>query len=197
MKKDLLVLLAILLLAALLLSGTEFQTVEEYYLTHIDDIKPDSETVFLSIRCDTVLENTENLDPALRREELLPEDGVILATTEYVLREGDTVYGLLDRAARYNRIQLEYKGTDESPFGSVYIEGIHYLYEYSCGPLSGWVYKVNGVFPNCGCSEYDLQDGDVVEWVYTCDLGRDVGCARTEQNNLPSGKREEEGGVKP
>lgn len=97
MKKDLLVLLAILLLAALLLSGTEFQTVEEYYLTHIDDIKPDSETVFLSIRCDTVLENTENLDPALRREELLPEDGVILATTEYVLREGDTVYGLLDR----------------------------------------------------------------------------------------------------
>lgn len=67
MKKDLLVLLAILLLAALLLSGTEFQTVEEYYLTHIDDIKPDSKTVFLSIRCDTVLENTENLDPALRR----------------------------------------------------------------------------------------------------------------------------------
>ena len=175
MKKDLLVLLAILLLAALLLSGTEFQTVEEYYLTHIDDIKPDSKTVFLSIRCDTVLENTENLDPALRREELLPEDGVILAETEYVLREGDTVYGLLDRVARYNRIQLEYKGTDESPFGSVYIEGIHYLYEYSCGPLSGWVYKVNGVFPNCGCSEYELQDGDVVEWVYTCDLGNDVG----------------------
>lgn len=197
MKKDLLVLLAILLLAALLLSGTEFQTVEEYYLTHIDDIKPDSETVFLSIRCDTVLENTENLDPALRREELLPEDGVILAETEYVLREGDTVYGLLDRAARYNRIQLEYKGTDKSPFGSVYIEGIHYLYEYSCGPLSGWVYKVNGVFPNCGCSEYELQDGDVVEWVYTCDLGRDVGCAWTERNNLPSGKREEEGGAKP
>ena len=37
------------------------------------------------------------------------------------------------------------------------------------------MYKVNGVFPNYGCSKYTLKNGDVVEWVYTCDLGRDVG----------------------
>lgn len=37
------------------------------------------------------------------------------------------------------------------------------------------MYKVNGVFPKYGCSQYVLEHGDVVEWVYTCDLGRDVG----------------------
>lgn len=34
---------------------------------------------------------------------------------------------------------------------------------------------MNGAFPNYGCGMYELKDGDVVEWVYTCDLGRDVG----------------------
>ena len=61
-------------------------------------------------------------------------------------------------------------------YGSVYIQGIHYLYEFSCGPLSGWMYRVDGEFPNFGCSKYRLKDGQVIEWVYTCDLGKDVGC---------------------
>ena len=56
-----------------------------------------------------------------------------------------------------------------------YIEGIHNLYEFDCGDLSGWMYKVNGWFPNYGCSRYQLKQGDVIEWVYTCDLGKDVG----------------------
>ncbi len=40
------------------------------------------------------------------------------------------------------------------------------------------MYKVNGWFPNYGCSRYQVEDGDVicwVYWVYTCDLGADVG----------------------
>ena len=57
----------------------------------------------------------------------------------------------------------------------LYIEGIGNLYEFDCGAESGWMYAVNGWFPNYGCSQYALQDGDTVTWVYTCDLGRDVG----------------------
>ena len=60
-------------------------------------------------------------------------------------------------------------------YESYYIEGINYLYEFDGGNLSGWMYKVNGWFPNYGCSSYYLSDGDVIEWVYTCDLGKDVG----------------------
>ena len=183
MKKDLLLIGAVILLLAVLFSGTKIQSVDEYYLTHIDDITEDTETVFISIRCDTIRDNWEDLDPALREEKYVPQDGVILRQTEYVLRPGDTVYDILDRAVRHNRIQMEFQGANLNQFGSVYIQGINYLYEFSCGPLSGWMYLVNGVFPNYGCSKYALKDGDVIEWVYTCDLGRDVGCDWMEGNN--------------
>ena len=175
MKKDILAVLGIILLIAVVINGTHIQSVDEYYLTHIDDITPESETVIISIRCDTILNNYDDLDPALRSEEFVPPDGVILPPTEYVLRPGDTVFDILDRAVRYNKIQMEYQGSDKNSFGSVYIQGIHYLYEFSCGPLSGWMYCVDGEYPNYGCSKYELHDGQVIEWIYTCYLGSDVG----------------------
>ena len=79
MRKDIIAIFAIVLIVAVVISGTEIQSVDEYYLTHIDDITPDSETVTLSIRCDTVLDNYGDLDPALRSDEFVPPDGVILA----------------------------------------------------------------------------------------------------------------------
>ena len=175
MKKDILAVLGIILLIAVVINGTHIQSVDEYYLTHIDDITPESETVTISIRCDTILNNYDDLDPALRSEEFVPPDGVILPPTEYVLRPGDTVFDILDRAVRYNKIQMEYQGSDRNSFGSVYIQGIHYLYEFSCGPLSGWMYRVDGEYPNYGCSKYELKYGQVIEWIYTCNLGSDVG----------------------
>lgn len=183
-KKDILAALIIILLLAFVISGTKIQSVDEYYLTHIDDITPQSATVTLSIECKTVLENLSVLDPALKAGNFVPEDGVILPCTRYVLRPGDTVYDILSRAVRYNKIQMEYQGADKNSFSSVYIKGINYLYEFSCGPLSGWMYTVNGIFPQYGCSKYELSDGDRIEWVYTCDLGRDVGCIwmQNEQN---------------
>lgn len=176
MKKDILAVFGIILLIAVIISGTDIQSVDEYYITHIDDITPESETVTVSIRCDTVLDNYSELDPALQAEEFVPSDGVILPPTEYVLRPGDTVFDILDRAVRYNKIQMEYQGANQNSYGSAYIRGIHYLYEFSCGPLSGWMYRVDGEFPNYGCSKYKLRDGQVIEWVYTCNLGKDVGC---------------------
>ena len=175
-KKDILAALIIILLLAFVISGTKIQSVDEYYLTHIDDITPQSATVTLSIECKTVLENLSVLDPALKAGNFVPEDGVILPCTRCVLRPGDTVYDILSRAVRYNKIQMEYQGADKNSFSSVYIKGINYLYEFSCGPLSGWMYTVNGIFPQYGCSKYELSDGDRIEWLYTCDLGRDVGC---------------------
>ena len=62
-------------------------------------------------------------------------------------------------------------------YGSAYIEGINNLYEFDCGDLSGWMYSVNGVFPNVGCSQVQAAEGDVICFVYTCDLGADVGGA--------------------
>lgn len=175
-KKDILAAFGIILLIAVIINGTHIQSVDEYYLTHIDDVTPDSQTVTISIRCDTILDNYDDLDPSLKSDEFVPSDGIILKPTEYVLRPEDTVFDILDRAVRYNKIQMEYQGADKNSYGSIYVQGIHYLYEFSCGPLSGWMYRVDGEFPNYGCSKYELKDGQVIEWVYTCDLGNDVGC---------------------
>lgn len=176
-KKNILLLAVLLLLILILVKGTRIQSVDEYYLTHMEDITEDSETVTISIRCDTLLkpENWNKLDKQLRDEKYVPEDGIILPETTYVLRKGDTAFDLLKRACRYNEIQMEYQGPDSNVYSTVFIKGINYLYDFSCGELSGWMYKVNGEFPGKGCSSYGLKDKDKIEWVYTCDLGRDVG----------------------
>lgn len=173
MKKDLFAIVVIVALVALVASGTKVQSVDDYYLTHIDDITEDSQTVTISIRCDTILDNWDKLDDSLKSDKYVPADGVILPTFRAVLRKGDTVYDIFSRVTRYSRIVTDCVYTVN--YSSVYVKGINHLYEFSCGELSGWMYRVNGVFPGYGCSKYVLKDGDVIEWVYTCDLGRDVG----------------------
>ena len=128
-------------------------------------------TCTISVRCDSILKNMAWLDP--EKTELVPEDGVILPPTEVTFYEGESVFNLLVREMKKNKIHLEF--VNAPIYNSAYIEGIHNLYELDCGELSGWMYQVNGWFPNYGCSRYALQPGDNVEWVYTCDLGVDVG----------------------
>ena len=177
MKKNILLIAIAAVLVIFLVKGTKIQSVEDYYLTHMEDITEDSETVTISIRCDTLLEpgNWKKLDQQLRDEKYVPEDGVILPETTYVLRKGDTAFDILKRACRYNEIHMDYQGADANVYSTVFIKGINFLYEFSCGELSGWMYRVNGEFPGVGCSGYKLKDKDTIEWVYTCDLGKDVG----------------------
>ena len=125
----------------------------------------------LSIRCDTILNNMDKLKPA--KADYVPQDGWILYA-EVEFTQGETVFDVLKRACSRYGIQLEYSWTPM--YNSYYIEGIHNLYEFDCGPESGWMYKVNGWFPNYGCSAYTLEDGDNIVWCYTCvGLGADVG----------------------
>ncbi|MBR3395370.1 MAG: DUF4430 domain-containing protein [Firmicutes bacterium] len=128
-------------------------------------------TCTISIECKTILDHMDWLDP--EKVELVPEDGIILAPVTVTFYEGESVFNVLQRTCRQNGIHMEFENTPM--YNSAYIEGIHNLYEFDCGELSGWMYSVNGWFPNYGCSRYALQAGDVIRWVYTCDLGYDVG----------------------
>ncbi len=127
---------------------------------------------YISIRCDTILNNLDDLDPA--KAPYVPSNGWILGKKKVEFEEGETVCDVLKRVCSNYGIQLEYSWTPA--YNSYYIEGIHHLYEFDCGPESGWMYKVNGWFPNYGCSSYYLKKDDNIVWCYTCKgLGADVG----------------------
>ncbi|MBA2941945.1 DUF4430 domain-containing protein [Paenibacillus sp. CGMCC 1.16610] len=128
-------------------------------------------TATLSVTCLTILDNMKLLDK--EKVELVPKDGVILPATKVTFYEGESVFNVLQREMKKHKIHMEFVNTPI--YNSAYIEGINNLYEFDVGELSGWMFKVNGWFPNYGSSRYQLKDGDVIEWVYTCDLGRDVG----------------------
>jgi len=128
-------------------------------------------TCTFSIECSTILNNLDQLEPD--KLEMVPSNGVILAAVTVTFYEGESVFDVLQRVCREYGIHMESSWTPI--YNSAYIEGIHNLYEFDCGALSGWMYRVNGWYPNYGCSRYQLQQGDVVEWRYTCDLGNDIG----------------------
>lgn len=128
-------------------------------------------TVSLTVKCDTLLDNMHMLDRD--KHELVPPDGIIFPTTIVAVYEGDTVFDLLQREMRNAGIHMSSRFTPA--FNSAYVEAINNLYEFDGGPLSGWMYKVNDWFPNFGSCQYILQPDDVIVWVYTLDLGRDVG----------------------
>ena len=113
----------------------------------------DEPTCTISISCQTLLDRLDDLDPDKR--ELVPADGVLLRVTQD------------------NKLQMEFSRTPGT--NAAYIEGIGNLYEFDCGSLSGWMFRVNGEFPNYSCSDVTVAGGDTIEWVYTCDLGADVG----------------------
>lgn len=74
------------------------------------------------------------------------------------LKEGATAYSILSETG------LSYKKTG---FGSAtYVRAINGLAEKDHGPLSGWMYKVNGVAPNISAGSYKLKKGDQVVWYY-------------------------------
>jgi hypothetical protein len=125
----------------------------------------------ISINCKTILQNMDQL--AVEKKDFVPSNGIILKKTKVTLKDGDSVHDILQRVCKSKKIQME---SSYSPaYQSAYVEGINQLYEFDCGQESGWTYRVNGQFPNYGAGSYEVKDGDVIEWLYTCNLGKDVG----------------------
>ncbi len=161
-KKNFIVIFAVAAVAVIFVWVTDFQTADSYY-ENTDDVKKDViGTVTLTIRCDTIADSGDN--------EYIPENGIILETMEYEIEDGDTVYDVLVEATAKNKIHIETTGIADS----IYVQGINYIYEFDFGDLSGWLYHVNGDEPSAGCGEYELSNGDVIEWLYSCEMGKDI-----------------------
>lgn len=107
-----------------------------------------------SISCKTVLSHKDNLQSNYQ----VPAGGKIYEK-KMKFEEGETVLDVLKRTG----VEIDVtKG---------YVAGIDGLYEFDCGKDSGWMYRVNGKFPNYGAGKCVLKDGDKVEWLYTCVRG--------------------------
>ena len=129
-------------------------------------------TCTITIVCPTIFDNLNSLNA--EKAPFVPKDGTILPSTKVSFTEGETVFDVLRRVCDAAQLQIEYSYTPL--YESYYVEGINHLYEFDCGPESGWMFKVNEWFPNYGCSAYTLKDGDDIVWCYTCTgLGADVG----------------------
>lgn len=119
----------------------------------------------ISISCADVIENIDICEPETAA--VIPKDGWILRPVTVTFTEGESVFDVLQRVCRENNIHMEFNTA--AGYNSAYIEGIGNLYEFDAGELSGWIYSVNGWFPNYGSSRYQLKSGDTICWVYSID----------------------------
>ena len=128
--------------------------------------KPKNKTVTIAISCKTAINNGLNKKPGFSH---LPSNGIILQNMKVEFNEGDTVFDILVKVTRKKGIHMEYRGSGSN----TYIEGINNLYEFDGGSNSGWMYSVNGVYPNYGVGAYKVKSSDVIKFNYTCNLGPD------------------------
>lgn len=145
--------------------------------------KKQNNVCVIRIECKTIKDNLKKLKAG--KDAFVPANGIILDDTNVELKPDDTVFSVLQRACKENvctdncvycrdaGIQLEFTFTPG--FNTYYVEGIHQIYEKDCGTMSGWMFSLNGKFPEEGASGVLVQPGDRIVFCFTCDMGDDVG----------------------
>lgn len=123
----------------------------------------------ISISCASILDHMDEVKP--EKQSIIPKDGWILQPVKVSVTEGESVFDVLKRVCRERKIPFEF--SYNAMFQTAYIEGISNIYEFDAGSQSGWKYKVDGVFPNYGCSAFKVKDGQKIEWVFTYSLEGD------------------------
>ena len=121
-------------------------------------------TVTIEIRCESISGNgllTANGHPEV---EEYAQNPLILQETLTVTSKA-TVYDVLLLAAKNAGIAVD--STYSAQYQTAYINGINYIYQKIASPRSGWMYQVNQMTENYGCSQYVLKDGDKILWYYT------------------------------
>lgn len=93
--------------------------------------------------------------------------GVILNESDIVISKNESTLSLTARRLDANGIKYEIRNG--------YIASIDNQSEHDKGKGSGWMFSVNGKFPNVGADSVRLKAGDSIKWLYTEDLGKDIG----------------------
>ncbi len=110
---------------------------------------------------------------------------VWIAKTSYKVDKGTTVIELLETALN----DSDYTWTNES---GDYISEINGLYEMDNGTFSGWIYNVNGKYPDKGMSDYKVKDGDKIVVHYTDDFTKEKDAVKRTSSVTSSEEKKEE-----
>ena len=108
--------------------------------------------------------------------------GTIISSKRVPFTEGDTVADVTLRLLDAMDFTYQHTGTTKSGFylasiGDFTLKGISYdsFGEFDAGVGSGWMITLNKTFIEYGASEFEVKNGDVIKWQYTCQLGADIG----------------------
>ncbi|PIC99955.1 DUF4430 domain-containing protein [Sporosarcina sp. P29] len=97
--------------------------------------------------------------------------GDIISPKQFKIESGDTAFTILKREVDNRSIPIKFSGIGPT----IYVKSINNLGEFDGGPLSGWMYSVNGEFPQYSAGIYELEKDDILRWQYTKNLGEDIG----------------------
>lgn len=128
---------------------------------------------YITITCEKAYEMKKAGKLEGNFEDRIPENGIILERTAIPLKKDDTVLKVLLRSCKEREIPTSYQGN--TSYGTAYVDGINNLFEKDCGKKSGWMYKVDGQFPMMGTDKYRLKGEEEIQFVYTCNNGKDIG----------------------
>ena len=117
-------------------------------------VDPDPETITVTFQLHTDTEAW--ILPTLIRD--LPEGTTAFEVFKQVLAANGYTY---DAKGSYVRAVIAPDGTKVA--------------ELSKGQYSGWMYRVNGEFPDTYMGAYELEDGDVIEVFFTADYTKEPG----------------------
>ena len=117
-------------------------------------VDPDPETITVTFQLHTDTEAW--ILPTLIRD--LPEGTTAFEVFKQVLAANGYTY---DAKGSYVRAVIAPDGTK--------------VVELSKGQYSGWMYRVNGEFPDTYMGAYELEDGDVIEVLFTADYTKEPG----------------------
>ena len=92
--------------------------------------------------------------------------GYLVSPLTIEVKKKSTVYDALE--------SLGLKLTTTGDRKNIYIAGINDIFEFEHGLYSGWLYQVNGHFPNKSMGSYYLDEGDCIEICYTTNGGKDI-----------------------
>ena len=109
-----------------------------------------------------------------------PKGETYLEKTRYEIEAGETAYTLLKKTG------LTLDVEEHSEYG-VYVKAIEGWGEFSDGSMSGWMYRIthDGTtnFPGQSAALEPVSNDDYVEWLYTRDLGEDIGGGPNAEEN--------------